>query len=113
MIYIPPWEDEEATWTQPSQCVLGAPRDMSHKFPIIARYQASFLKNDVDFAILTSFFRDTLGIETFSWKHCMEEIKALKSNDCHDFDRVRRQYEQLNKQRNHIVTMEMTTHEIR
>ena len=85
-----------------------------HKFPIMARYEAAFSddNNDVNFAMLASFFRDTMGMEKCSWSHYVEEIKVLKNKKCSDFHRIRQQYDRLDKERERMVTVKMTSKEI-
>lgn len=112
-IYVPGWKDEDATWTKASECILDAPGDMTHKFPIMARYKAAFSDDDVDFAMLASFFRDTMEISKCSWKDYVEEIKALKDKRSSDFDMIRQQYERLDKERGRMVTVEISTDAVR
>lgn len=112
-IFIPAYKEEKAVWTKASTCVLDAPGDMIHKHPIMARYEAAFSSDDADLNMLASFFGDTMGIEKCSWRHNVDEIKALKNEKCSDFDRVTNQYIQLDKERHRVITLEITTEEIR
>jgi len=113
MLYIPRCGDDEDLWVSTSDCLLGAPRDLAHKIPILARYAEAFARPTVDLSLVTSFFRDTLDIRSCDWEDIIEEIKELKDDECSDFDRIRSQYERLNEYRREWVTTDTNTNHTR
>lgn len=111
MVYIPQYDDKEGAWASLDTCLLDAPRDLQHKYPIVALYEAAF--PDKDLTLLTQFFRDTLGIPSCSWQDIVEELKDLNRRAISDFDRIRSHYEQLNKLRRRWITDDLNTDTIR
>jgi hypothetical protein len=111
LIYCPGLDDDSCSWLLPSDCLLDAPPDLGHKWPIMEIYKKAFLGTDL--TLVTRFFQKNLGVASWSWKDILSEIEHLQDEECSDFDRIRSQYESLNKARRKWVVMGINASETR
>ncbi|KAI3332562.1 hypothetical protein F4824DRAFT_475026 [Ustulina deusta] len=101
-IYIP-LPQSSCTWTLPDSCVWDAPQEMTTKYVLKRLYRTCFCKDGAACPHFSRFFVETLGIRaSCTWQDYVEELKALKQNDCNDVDTITGIYEAISalKQRN-------------
>ncbi|KAI0508878.1 hypothetical protein F5B22DRAFT_638424 [Xylaria bambusicola] len=95
-IYIPR-SPSSYTWTLPDCCIWDAPQKMTTKFVLKRLYRSCFCKDGAKCPHFSTFFTETLGIqESCTWQDYVEELKALKQNDCNDVDAITGIYEAIN-----------------
>ncbi len=83
-----------ATWSSvKDHCLLDAPADMEHKYPIDARYSTAFPSSDL--TTVFQFLRETLAIPRVTWTDYIEELRFLKDKGCQDVARIESQYSRL------------------
>jgi len=111
LIYVPQYEDDDEAWVSRGSCVLDAPPELEHTYPLLARYKVAFTNQNL--GTLSQFFGSTLAIETFSWRHVVEELKFLNCTEICNFDRVRAQYEQLDQHRRKWVATGINLRDLR
>ena len=87
-LFIPSSQTDESGWTNPNQCVWGAPIEMTTKFCLDRLYTEHFEQSDINFSQLASFFLKTLEVPICTWENVTDEIRALKVSDDVDFDRL-------------------------
>ncbi|KAK0742653.1 hypothetical protein B0T18DRAFT_168089 [Schizothecium vesticola] len=102
-IYIPRMGEEDfAAWASPIQCLLNAPVDLEHKFPVDAVYDQIFGKAVADLETVKHFFRDTLAIRMLGWRDYVDELKYRRDEKRSDFALVEAQYKRLKAARLNI-----------
>ncbi|KAI1125093.1 hypothetical protein F5Y10DRAFT_284521 [Nemania abortiva] len=95
-IYIP-LPQSSCTWALPDSCVWDAPQEMTTKYVLKRLYNDCFCKDGAACPYFSRFFVETLGIQTFcTWQDYVEELKALKRNDCNDVDTITDIYKAIN-----------------
>lgn len=62
--------------------------ELTTKHSLVKLYENSFPGFQADKVYLADFFNVILGISDCSWMDIIGEIKALKSSDFVDFDRI-------------------------
>lgn len=87
-LFLPSSQTDERGWTNPNQCVWGAPVEMTTKFCLDRLYTEYFEQFDSKTSQLAFFFLDTLEIPICTWENVADEIRALKFSDAVDFDRL-------------------------
>jgi hypothetical protein len=80
---------------------------MTTKHSLAKLYANHFPKFSVDRSNLASFFSMTLEIPNCNWEHLVEEIRAFKSSNCNNFDRISTLYECLANKR--LIAISATT----
>jgi len=98
-IFVPESTAQKAAWAFPKDCVWESPIEMTTKHSLAKLYANHFQKFSADRSILVSFFSKTLEIPNSNWEHLIEEIRAFKSSNCTDFDRISALYECLANER--------------
>jgi hypothetical protein len=98
-IFVPESTTQKATWAFPKDCVWESPIEMTTKHSLARLYANHFRKFSADRSNLASFFSKTLEIPNCNWEHLIEEIRAFKSSNCTDFDRISTLYECLANER--------------
>ncbi len=76
---------------------------MTTKYVLKRLYRTCFCKDGAACPHFSRFFVETLGIRaSCTWQDYVEELKALKQNDCNDVDTITGIYEAISalKQRN-------------
>ncbi|KAI1421444.1 hypothetical protein F5Y12DRAFT_767727 [Xylaria sp. FL1777] len=95
-IYIP-LSQSSCTWTWPDSCVWYAPQEMTTKYILKKLYEMCFCKDGTACPHFSRFFVETLGIRaSCTWQDYVEELRALKQNDCNDVDIITGIYEAIN-----------------
>jgi len=102
-IYVPgnqegDGDDDICCWATPEDCLLDAPADLLHRYPVDTLYYQVFRDLPVaagDLGAVKLLFRDTLGIPTLSWRDYVEELRFLRDEKCSDFDLIEAQYKRL------------------
>jgi hypothetical protein len=102
-IFVPAAGAREAIWVLPRQCLWEAPPDMKTKYPLKSLYEGYFSQGNGGHAYITHFFKRTLSISDVVAENFLEELKALKSTRCMDFDRINGLYESINSMRPEIA----------
>ena len=87
-LFLPSSQTDERGWTNPNQCVWGAPVETTTKFCLDRLYTEYFEQFDSKTSQLAFFFLDTLEIPICTWENVADEIRALKLSDAVDFDRL-------------------------
>ena len=90
---------QNATWALPKDCVWESPIETITKHSLEKLYAHHFQKFNEDHSSLANFFSKTLEIPNCNWEQLVEEVRAFKSSDCTDFDRISMLYECLDKER--------------
>ncbi|KAI1188940.1 hypothetical protein F5B17DRAFT_450976 [Nemania serpens] len=92
-IYIP-LPESSCTWTLPDSCVWDAPQELTTKYVLKRLYGTCFCKDGAACPHFSRFFVETLDIRaSCTWQDYVEELKALKQNDCNDVDIITGIYE--------------------
>lgn len=79
---------------------------MTAKYSLAKLYEDSFERFSTDRSNLANFFSGTLEIPDHDWEDLVEEIRAFKSSDCTDFDRVSELYKCLADERLTAISTE-------
>ncbi|GJN78503.1 hypothetical protein PLIIFM63780_001997 [Purpureocillium lilacinum] len=105
------YEDDDEVWISRFSCVLDAPLDFEHTYPLLARYEVAFTNQNLD--TLSHFFGNTLAIATFSWRDLVRELEYLNDAEICDLDRVRVQYERLDQHRRKWYAADIKSEKLR
>lgn len=73
LLYIPNSNTTEPAWARPDQCVLEAPQEITHKYPLKALYG-----NDPHGDDLFRFFRQILSVHDASHSDIIAELEAMQ-----------------------------------
>ncbi|KAI1118839.1 hypothetical protein F5Y14DRAFT_397902 [Nemania sp. NC0429] len=92
-----PLPELPCTWALPDSCVWDAPQEMMTKNVLKKLYGTCFCKDGAACPHFPRFFVETLGIRaSCTWQDYVEELKALKEDDCDDVDTITGIYEAIN-----------------
>ncbi|KAI1297487.1 hypothetical protein F5Y03DRAFT_386916 [Xylaria venustula] len=81
----------------PECCVWDAPQEMITKYVLKRLYKTCFCKDGPACPHFARFFVKTIGIPaSCTWQDYVEELKALKQNDCIDVDAITGIYKAIN-----------------
>ncbi|KAK5657900.1 hypothetical protein OQA88_2449 [Cercophora sp. LCS_1] len=91
-IYVP---GEDPEWSSLEDCVLNAPVDLLHKYPVDTLYEQTFGRALADLETVKHFFRDTLGIPRLGWRDYIAELQYFRDCEPQDFELIEAQYRRL------------------
>jgi hypothetical protein len=101
-IYIPK-DGDICLWALPGQCVWNSHQKLKSKYALRRLYEPLQSTEDTRGSYLPHFFKTTLGVTDCTWKTYVEELKALKTLDCDDFDLISGIYTALDNLRPNII----------
>jgi hypothetical protein len=97
--------ENNCSWAFPRECVWNAPQELRSKHALKYLYEPILATDSANLSYFKQFFSATLKIADSTWKTYLQELRALKADDCDDTDIISGIYKALDVLRPKLIAL--------